>query len=69
LLYKKFLGQCITLDDLAELDVEVVKSLEFLLDLRKGWDDVADLMLIFSVGIDNWGTPCEVDCGHEFEYC
>jgi ubiquitin-protein ligase E3 A len=60
LLYKKLLGQCISLDDLVELDVEVVKSLEFLLDMRNGADDVADLMLTFSVGIDNWGSPHKV---------
>jgi hypothetical protein len=60
LLYKKLISQYITLDDLAELDVKIVKGLEFLLDMRKGRDDVADLMLTFSVGIDHWSTPREI---------
>jgi hypothetical protein len=56
LLYKKLLGKTIGLNDLEELDTERVRGLRDLLKMKERGEDVASVMLTFTVMVENFGA-------------
>jgi hypothetical protein len=61
LFYRKLLKKAIRLKDLAEIDPELVRGWQSLREMRDRGEDVRDVMLRFSITMDNFGTPQEVE--------
>lgn len=55
LLYKKLLAKKLKLSDVAELEPEVVRSLQSVLEMKERGENVADLMLTFSTTLEQFG--------------
>jgi ubiquitin-protein ligase E3 A len=56
LLYKKLLRKTIRLNDLAELEPDVARGLKELIMMKERGEDLASVMMTFTVMVDNFGT-------------
>jgi hypothetical protein len=61
LLYKKLLGKKINLRDVAEIEPVHANSLRGLREKRDSGGEVADLVMTFTMTIENFGTPQEIE--------
>jgi hypothetical protein len=60
-LYKKLLGKPIRLNDLEEIEPDTVRGLKDLLQMKERGEDLATVMLTFTLVRDNFGTPQEIE--------